>query len=190
MKYIAKSALVVMCAAISTFGPFSLAPAQAAWFEKESDSPALCKAVSDESEILWFARILYSETKDSNEMRLIAWVVRNRVETNYRGNTYQSVAQSKNQFSGLSPADPNYKINTTLDYDDTIPAWKNALSVAKEVFYAPDSERPFAQNVRHFYSPVSTSTSPSWAHKEDLALVVPSSTPSGAPRFEFYSDVK
>ena len=190
MKYIAKSAAVLACAVISAIGPFSLAEAQAGWFDKESDEPALCKANTDESEILWFARILYSETKDANEMRLVAWVVRNRVETGYRGNTYETVAKSRNQFSGLSPADSNYKINTTLDYDDTHPAWKKALATAEEVFYASEDERPFAQNVRHFYSPVSVSSRPSWIHSGDLALVVPSSTPNGAARFEFYSGVK
>lgn len=190
MKYIAKSAAVLACAVISALGPFSLADAQAGWFGKESDEPPLCRATTDESEILWFARILYSETKDANEMRLVAWVVRNRVDTGYRGNTYETVAKSKNQFSGLSPSDPNYKINTTLDYDDTNAAWKQALSIAKEVYYASEKERPFAQSVRHFYSPVSVSSAPSWAHEDALALVVPSSTPNGAARFEFYSDVR
>lgn len=44
-----------------------------------------------EDEILWLARTIFSETKRPHEQELVAWVVRNRVETGYRGNaTYEA----------------------------------------------------------------------------------------------------
>jgi hypothetical protein len=153
-----------------------------------ADEPPLCSAYpltkDDNNEILWLARVMYSETKDADEMRLIAWVVRNRVETDYHGSTYAEVAQSKDQFSGLNPGDPQYKTNISLDYSDTKNAvWQTALRIAREVYYAPDSERPFSQSVRHFYSPDAVSTEPSWAKDASLAL-------ASGDEFVFYDNVQ
>ena len=44
-----------------------------------------------DTETLWLARCIYSETKRPAEQELVAWVLRNRVETGYRGQTtYES----------------------------------------------------------------------------------------------------
>jgi hypothetical protein len=142
---------------------------------------------SDSEEILWLARILYSETKDAHEMKRIAWVVRNRVETNFRGSTYEEVALAKNQFSGLHKSDPHYRHNISRTYTSKQIAWLEALSVAEEVFYAPDSARPFPVTVRHFYSPVAVSA-PGWVEDGELHHEVIDL--KGNVRFAFYDGVR
>jgi len=147
--------------------------------------------VNDRSEILWLARIIYSETKVSEEMKLIAWVARNRKDTAYRGDkTYESVAKSKNQFSGLNTYDPEYKNNVSLEYSDTAnKSWNKALEIAEEVYYANEPKRPFPITVRHFYSPKSVTKTPSWAENSELYYSVPGEY--GEPlRFAFYNGVK
>jgi len=141
----------------------------------------------DADEVLWLARILYSETKDVREMQDIAWVVRNRVETNFRGNSYQKVATSKSQFSGLNSFDKNYMHNISRTYESTGMAWEHALEVATDVFYAPADERPFSITVRHFYSPISVQA-PTWTHTGDP--VIERTDAKGNIRFAFYSGVK
>ena len=41
-----------------------------------------------DNETLWLARAIFSETKRPEEQILVAWVIRNRVETGYRGNAH------------------------------------------------------------------------------------------------------
>ena len=38
-----------------------------------------------DSETLWLARAIFSETKRVDEQILVAWVIRNRVDTGFRG---------------------------------------------------------------------------------------------------------
>ncbi|WP_243663594.1 cell wall hydrolase [Rhodothermus marinus] len=60
-----------------------------------------------DSETLWLARVIYSETKRPEEMELVAWVVRNRVETRFRGKaTYRDVVLDPFQFSAFIPYNP------------------------------------------------------------------------------------
>lgn len=151
-----------------------------------AESPA---SASEKNEILWLARLIYSETKIPYEMRLIGWVARNRVDTGFRGNTYQQVAQSPGQFSGLNPSDPEYTTNVFLRYDDTKnAAWRQALAIAEEIYYAPGKARPFPQTVRHFYSPLAV-RAPSWARETEPYHTV-ASAPDRPARFAFYSDIQ
>ncbi len=78
--------------------------------QSEADSPreessALLPAPADlEEPTLWLARAIYSETKLPHEQELVAWVVRNRVETAYRGRrTYRAVVLDPYQFSAFQP---------------------------------------------------------------------------------------
>jgi len=145
-------------------------------------------AGAERDEILWLARILYSETKVPREMELVAWVARNRVESGYTGNTYEEVAKSKYQFSGLNSFDKQYWRNINMSYESKDPAWKNALDIANKVYYADDSERPFPSSVKHFYSPVSVAK-PTWAQGKRPYRVV--STGNGYKiRFAFYDSVR
>ncbi len=140
-------------------------------------------------EILWLARVIFSETKNKEEMRLVGWVVRNRVEAKYRGETYKEVALSASQFSGLSPKNKQYKININMDYKSKNKKWIEALKIANKIYFAGGSERPFSKNVKHFYSPVSIKKTPAWVKKGKLNKTI-LSVNTLTPRFAFYSDVR
>ncbi|MDP3735367.1 MAG: cell wall hydrolase [bacterium] len=142
------------------------------------------------NEILWLARVLYSETKIPEEMRLVGWVVRNRVETSLRGRTYRQVATSEKQFSGLTPGEAGYETIINLDYEDTRNhSWVTALAIAEEIYDADSSSRPFPSTVRHFYSPHAVSATPAWVDAGILHLQI--EAPDGShSRFAFYKGIK
>jgi spore germination cell wall hydrolase CwlJ-like protein len=152
----------------------------------EGETPVM--TATDKEEILWLARIVYSETKRPHEQRLVAWVVRNRVDTGYTGQTYEAVANHSSQFSGLQPSDPRYEHNMSRWWASQGHSWNNALRIAKEVYFAPESERPFSVTTRHFYSPVAVSK-PDWARGREAVRVINSSH-ARAPRFAFYARVR
>lgn len=148
------------------------------------------KKTYDKNEILWLARIIYSETKIPSEMRLIGWVARNRVETNYFGSSYESIAKSPNQFSGLNRYDIEFKNNMSLGYEDTLNnSWRLSLMIAEEIYYADESARPFPVNIRHFYSPISVRNAPSWADGKIPYSIIKNQNDI-RPRFAFYAGVK
>jgi len=146
-------------------------------------------SLMDLDEVLWLARCVYSESDRANEQELVAWVVRNRVETQYRGRTYREVVLETMQFSAFN--DPSRRRDHILSLDQNTPlrAWRGTLAIALDVYEADDSERPFAQSVRHFYSPVSMigGRTPTWA-QSGRAL---SSARLGIDRerFIFFDDV-
>ena len=148
---------------------------------------AMEQAPEDDEEILWLARTLYSETKREDEMRLVAWVVRNRVETKFRGTTYKEVALSHKQFSGLNKGDKQYAHNISLTFEHTYTSWQTAVRVAREVYYAPASERPLPTTVRHFYSPIAVRMAPGWSTEGTLYH---STTSEHGTRFAFYEGVR
>lgn len=116
------------------------------------------------NDILWISRVIYSETKVNYEMPYIAWIVRNRLETAYRGNSYKEVALSSHQFSGLNPGDNQYDHNIEMEFADTTnnDAWRNAVRVAKVVYDSPSWMRPLPKTTRHYYSPHAIKA-PDWA---------------------------
>lgn len=152
----------------------------------QGDTPVMTRR--DKREILWLARIVYSETKRPHEQRLIAWVVRNRVDTGYTGRTYERVANESSQFSGLQKSDPRYEHNMSRWWASSGESWKSALAIAKDVYFAPESERPFAITTRHFYSPVAVNK-PDWARGREAVHVINGSR-SRAPRFAFYASIR
>lgn len=116
--------------------------------------------------LLWLARCIYSETKRPVEQLLVAWVVRNRVETQYRGNTsYRDVVLAPYQFSAFNPDAPSRTFYTNLTVSARGPEWDQALRIARYVMQAPPSARPFSIMTRHFYSPRSMTDAnpPNWA---------------------------
>ena len=137
-------------------------------------------------QILWLSRLIYSETKRPYEQRLVAWVVRNRVDIGHRSydseagvNNYKGAALARSQFSGMHPhLDHNAHKNLAMSYDVIgVPSWDSALEIAREVYYADASMRPLAQNVTHFYSPFIAP--PKWANPNKLAYKIEG-------RFHFY----
>lgn len=143
--------------------------------------------IPQEDDVLWLARCIYSETKRPEEMELVAWVVRNRVETGYKkGWTYQRTILMYKQFSAFNPGYKWRAIYLSLDRNTRRYAgWKTALKIAERVYHAASDERPFPIETRHFYSPRSmrpVARVPDWAKGE-----TPISIPGVDPwRFRFY----
>jgi hypothetical protein len=170
---------------ITFVGMVGMGTAPAETFVPADDVPPPCQ----QEEVLWLARVTFSETKVVEEMPYIAWVVRNRVDTGYMGTSYKEVALYPNQFSGLNIGDEQYHTNISLNFGHENVSWKNALAVAADVCQAPDTERLFPETLRHFYSPRSVAFKPTWAHAEALYYTIES--PKGyADRFAFYDGIK
>ena len=153
-----------------------------------ADNKAIVAAYTDYSspaaqEILWLARVIYSESKVKEEQIMVAWVVRNRVETGFRGETtYKDVASDPEQFSGI-------KSVSKLDYTDTdMKVWMDTIAIARAVYFADASLRPIAQSVRHFYSPEVVIRDPNWAKNKTPAVVLRDS--KGSIQFAFYDSVR
>lgn len=102
---------------------------------------------------LWLARAIYSETKLVHEQELVAWVIRNRVETTYRGEeTYRAVILDPYQFSAFNPGSAKRAFYTSLMPTDSLSGWQRALRIAHYVRHADSTRRPFSIRTRHFYS--------------------------------------
>ncbi len=163
----------------------------------QTTSPALLDAPAaeaiilnekDKMEMLWFARAIYSESKNREEQYLIAWVIRNRVESRHKGaESYQETVLARSQFSGLSSRDPQFRINVSLGFEDSGPGWDSAKSIAESVLTSGDTYRPIPAGVKHFYSPLAV-TVPTWAEGEKPYLLTYND--DGKPSFAFYRDIK
>jgi len=139
-------------------------------------------------DLLWLARCIYSETKRADEQELVAWVVRNRVETGYRGKrTYREVVLEPFQFSAFNPDNPKRGQYGSLDEHSTARGWQRALRVAHAVLTADYCDRPFSEKTRHFYSPRSMvdGQAPLWADQGE-PLEIADVDPE---RFRFFASV-
>jgi hypothetical protein len=145
-----------------------------------------------DSETLWLARVIYSETKRPEEMELIAWVVRNRVETEYRGkNSYRSAVLDPYQFSAFNPGDRKRTHYSNLTHRSNAPGFDRALTIAHTVKNAGEHFRPFNQTTRHFYSERSMVgvRHPAWA-KDGTKVDPQRSFTLDERRFRFFADVR
>ena len=144
--------------------------------------------VSDD--VLWTARCIYSETKRPEEQELVAWVIRNRVETGYRGkSTYEGVVLDRYQFSAFNPGSSKRRLYTSLTPDSDAAGWQKALEIAHEVVHAPAELRPFDERTRHFYSERSMrgGRTPAWARGK--TPVRPARYRVDPRRFRFFSRI-
>jgi hypothetical protein len=119
-----------------------------------------------DSETLWLARCIFSETKRPDEQVLVAWVIRNRVETHYRGKgNYRDVVLDPFQFSAFAPNNEKRAFYVGLGPASTVPGWQKALSIAHTVRALDTAYRPFAVETRHFFSERSMPDrlAPDWA---------------------------
>ncbi|MEZ4699691.1 MAG: cell wall hydrolase [Rhodothermales bacterium] len=116
-------------------------------------------------EVMWLARCILSESDRADEQELVAWVVRNRVETRYRGDSYREVVLEPLQFSAFNTPSPRRTYLLGLNQHSKVDSWLGALQVAMKVYDAPDLNRPLSRETRHFYSPVSMKggKTPPWA---------------------------
>ena len=142
------------------------------------------------ADVLWLARCAYSETKTPHEQELVAWVIRNRVETGYRGeHTYRDVVLDPYQFSAFNPGSSKRRMYANLVPGSDSNGWQRALEVAHDVYHAPASARPFEATTRHFYSERSMvgGGAPRWAvgHRP----VRPEASRIDPRRFRFYKGV-
>lgn len=154
----------------------------------EGPEPFSLDTVTDD--VLWLARCIYSETKRAEEQELVAWVVRNRVETGYRGQTtYEGVVLDPYQFSAFNPGSSKRRLYTSLAPTADSPAFVQALEVAHTVVHASATERPFPQRTRHFYSERSMvgRSAPAWSNGH--VPVTPTGVRVDPRRFRFYSGV-
>ena len=94
-------------------------------------------------EVIWLARCIYSESNKANEQEHIAWVVRNRVETQYRGKNYREVILEPLQFSlfNTNSARRNYILG--LNQNSNSKPWVSALNIALRIYQAAPEDRPF-----------------------------------------------
>ena len=141
-------------------------------------------------EVLWLARVIYSETKRPVEQELVAWTVRNRVETGYRGKTtYRSVVLDPWQYSAFNANSPKRQHYSTLAVSSTAQGFQEALRIANRVYHADATDRPFTRTTRHFYSERSMvgGRTPAWAvGKQPVKLADQDIDPR---RFRFYAAI-
>ena len=146
-------------------------------------APAVTK-----NDILWLARVIYSETKRPHEQELVAWVVRNRVETGYRGNdTYQEAVLDPFQFSAFNPG-PKRAHYASLQWDSKEKGFATAVAIAARVATAHPDARPFTETTRHFYSRQSMvgGATPNWARNARPVSLDREVEPD---RFRFFANV-
>src|SRR5690606_25174294 len=131
----------------------------------EHEAPPFDPATVSE-DVLWMARAIYSETKRPEEQELVAWVVRNRVETRFRGkSTYQEAVLDPYQFSAFIEGTSTRRFYSNLTPMSKYPGWQRALAIAYAVRTLPAYYRPFSIKTRHFYSEQSMvgKSAPDWA---------------------------
>lgn len=142
-----------------------------------------------DSEVLWLARCIYSETKQPHEMQLVGWVVRNRVEARRHPDTYEEVVLEPWQFSAFNHNNPKRYRLMRLSYDDqeAHPVWALALKTAADIYAANESERLWPRNVLHFYSPRSMRPRGAEPHWADTLRPVHPPVAVDPDRFRFFA---
>lgn len=189
-----KSTVVVRAAQLEPLSPHQILEVNGVDYARPiSDWSSIpdIPATSIDSETVWLARCIYSETKDPREMELVAWVVRNRVETGYRGRTtYESTVLDPRQFSAFNDDSPSLGFYSRLDKHHELLGWQEALRIAYLVRTDDGRRRPFSELTRHFYSEVSMAgyASPYWSSGYTPV------NPGGEfeideRRFRFYEDI-
>lgn len=147
-------------------------------------------SVDENDELLWLARCIYSETKRPIEQLYVGWVIRNRVESQYRGNTtYRDVVLDPYQFSAFNTANYTRSYYSSLQADSDHPGWQKALQIARYVMDAPPSNRPFSLLTRHFYSERSlkSSRAPQWSQQMQPIQMTEHQIDNS--RFQFFTGV-
>lgn len=140
--------------------------------------------------LLWLARCIFSESSEAHEQELVAWVVRNRVETHYRGRkSYRKVVLDPFQFSAFNPDALNRSFYMSLDESYRSKGWLQALGVARKVLLADSTYRPFPVTTRHFYSERSLADSlrPNWSVEQTPVSLTDHTIDER--RFRFYDGV-
>lgn len=141
-----------------------------------------------ESQIDHVARAMYSETDRVTEAWYVGWALRNRVETNYRGNcSYKDAVLDPYQFSAFNRGRPSRERLLAMDKDTPNARFQSMRHLARIIIYSDRSVAPFDRGVRHFYSEVSmtNNSAPYWADEGKRVHV----EGVDEKRFRFYSEV-
>lgn len=174
--------------------PIDLHAGYAVHTEEIQLRPELLPVVPDsaiDDETLWLARCIYSETNRPEEQELIAWVVRNRVESAYRGKkTYRQVVLDPYQFSAFNADAPKSQLFRSLSVSHDLEGWKRAQAIAYYVRHARPQYRPFSENTLHFYSEQSMigRIMPQWA-RGATPVETPDRYELDEKRFRFYEGI-
>lgn len=133
----------------------------------EATQDSLTAATSED--VLWLSRVLYSETRKPLEMYYIAHVVKNRVETCYRGEcSYKEVALDPYEFSAFNPnRKSRYYLMQLNSNNARDPArWAAAKQIALNTYL--DNHDP-TNGGTHFFAQVSMRNYgyPDWAYHGD-----------------------
>lgn len=106
----------------------------------------------DDSELMYLARTIYGEARGQNYASKVsvAWIIRNRLETERWGKTYRSVVTARLQFTCWSQSiDPHgYK----AIHNPQGVAWEDCKRAAQEVMSATASENVLP-GALYYYSP-------------------------------------
>lgn len=120
---------------------------------------------------MYLAKTIWAEARGEGRegMRLVAWVIRNRVEAPEYPDTYPAVVTQPGQFSVWLRSDPNRDTMTDPlsgpDADDS--AWYTALEVAWDVIHAAPSENPIPF-VLHYVDVRLERRLPAWAQGMEI----------------------
>ncbi len=142
-------------------------------------------------ETLWLARAIFSETKRPEEQILVAWVIRNRVETGYRGkSTYEDVILDPYQFSAFLSGSEGRPFYVSLDASSDVRGWQRTLHIAHGIRHVNASYRPFPETTRHFFSERSMAYQelPDWVEGH-VPVEFESVTKIDQRRFRFYEGI-
>ncbi len=174
---------------ISMLPEHPLTPFQEALNHPRKLTPLLPNFV--DSETLWLARAIFSETKRPEEQILIAWVIRNRVETGFRGKvTYEDVVLDPYQFSAFMSSSEDLPFYLSLMASSTVPGWQRTLHIAYNIRQVGDNYRPFSEETRHFYSERSMKDNqrPEWIEGQNAIDIAPI-VHIDERRFRFYEGI-
>lgn len=118
------------------------------------------------TDVMYVAKTIWAEARGEGRegMRLVAWVIRNRVEAPEYPRSYPAVVTQPGQFSVWLRSDPNRETMTDPlsgpVADDS--AWYTALEVAWDVIHADPDENPIPA-VLHYVDVRLENRLPAWA---------------------------
>lgn len=144
-----------------------------------------------DNETLWLARAIFSETKRPEEQILVAWVIRNRVETGFRGKrTYEDVVLDPYQFSAFLSGNEGRPFYFSLDTSSDVRGWQRTLHIAYGIRHVNTAYRPFPETTRHFFSERSMAYQelPDWVEGH-VPVEIGSVTEIDQRRFRFYQGI-
>ena len=137
-----------------------------------------------EDDILWMARAIYSETKIPAEMEYIAWIIRQRVDSERYPDKPEAVVLQWRQFSAFNSASRRAEL-AEYTRDSRSTHFRRALRMAHYTLIADPELSPFPE-VLHAYSPQSMQPAgrvPRWAEGQEAVYAIDG-------RWRFYAGIQ